>query len=274
MLQNLEIFAPDASKLWQQAGYISSLETIVLGIPIAIWGMGTVEEILRTTLECSKVVLNTVFRQPTMSNITQLNKEFQITKGCLVLTGMSCLPLFFKTIPYAGIILRIPAYYIASQTYSKISEQTLNYTDFRSAVERAERHIIAGEADFLAERICELESDEKIDAITDTLLNQLRNGVKVTQEDLDNSARQLQGTLIYRNWSYTAAYFFAEKTYSTSVKVVDTSVEALKTAFRLAKFIFNLGLVKNVVKFAVTEVVKEYGDVFDIPKMPVRPGVG
>ena len=267
MMTQLEMFTPDIGRLWQQAGYIGCFETVIFGIPFVIWGAGAAEGIVRTTIECSKVIFKKALRQPAEENVEKLKKEYLITKGCLVLTGMSCIPLIIKTVPYVRPIFTLPAYYITGKTFYEISEQTSNYNRFKYAVEQAERHIITEEATGLADRVCELNNDEELDALTATLLQQLQKGVTVTQDDLDNNARQLQWTLIYRNWSYTAAYFTIEKTYTTTVNAANAAVQ-------LAKHIFKSGLVKRALKFTVIETVKECQDVFSIPQMPARPGVG
>jgi len=252
--------------LWAEVNPISKIETIVLAAPVVIWGAGTVESTAKAMFYAVKIPFAALARYPTDEHIENLKSELLTAKGCVLLTGIGLIPLICKTIPYARIILRLPCYYPTYKSYEKISAETSNYRSFTHALERAQVGAVASQTSKLAERISENLNQQEYEELFQAVDEQYAKGVPITQGDLDARTRELHGSLIYRNWSYTVTYFTVKKT----TQVVTNTVSF---AWRNLVRIISSGYVTGAIKFAATEVSKEVLYTTDIPSMPAVKGV-
>ncbi len=228
--------------IWREVGYASKLETLVCGVPAIIWAAGSAEGTIRTVVEVVKIPFAALTGYSTEKYRVQAKNELMITAGCFLLTGMSLIPLIFKTIPYLRMI-RMIAYIFTIKSSMEIVTQTFNYKQFTDAVERARIGIVATQANELANRISENSEGENYSELLHLLDAQYgKGGAIVTQGDLDVSARQLRGTMIYRNWSYTISYF------------------AIKNS---ASFVLN-----NMIPFVMNQIRNEVIYTVNIPNLP------
>src|SRR5204863_5046294 len=103
------------------------------------------------------------------------------------------------------------------------------YTNFTDALERCKFSAAASRASDLAERIVKNPpTQEEFDQYFYNLQDQYRQGgVVVRQGDLDAAARNLHGTMIYQNWSYTITYFTVKISYEAMKKTALFAVDVI-----------------------------------------------
>ena len=243
-----------ASDIWADAGYFGKAEMLVTAVPLVIWGVGAAEESIRCAWRALQLAYSYTgsVEEEQLEAWMQFKQESKVAGACLLLTGLSAPSLLCNLVPFPyWIPLKIPSYYSSIHAYAAIDDQASYYSQFKYKLEPAETRASAREASTLAERLlASLPTEDELETMEREVRNDLRHGTTVTQSDLDQSARQLSGTLIYRNYSYTVTYY-AVKTG------LEKGQEGLSFAYRTAKRIFSSGLVRRFCYFTRDQLVAE-----------------
>src|SRR5688500_14706342 len=104
------VLALVAQDLWVEVGYVSKFETIVCAVPVVIWGAGAMEGTVRVTIDAVQIPFAALAGYKTQDFVDKTKSDLYTTAGCVMLTGVSMLPLICKTIPYARVITRLCYY--------------------------------------------------------------------------------------------------------------------------------------------------------------------
>jgi len=206
--------------LWNHVGYMSKVETICFAAPLLIWGAGASEGAIRSNYKVLIVALKTLNGSATDSDRTQLHNQWSITKGCSALTAVSLIPFCLKLLPFNYFfVIRIPiSLFIISKTGEAIVKQIDNYQKFKAALEKARKRLEKQHFDEQFQRIIEspdMETFQRSIHATHILPHEM----KISPEDFNECEKNLQGTLINQNWSYTIAYRTVELASTIAEKV-------------------------------------------------------
>lgn len=232
---------------WTDAWYIGRVETVILMAPVVVWGAGASEGAVRTAIAAGRVFLFLGDRKERENFWSQFN----VTKGCVVLVGVTMLPLLIKAVPYARYILRIPFYYATEQAYEVIYKQVGRYSQLTRALKRVEERIVFSDAEKLAKELVGSGKDPKrLQELFQETKKQIVSGVTVTAEDLSDAERQIRGSLIGRNMCYTAAYTAVDFSARQIAK-------ATYNSYLLVMKIVESDMVRSTVKFTYNSLKNE-----------------